>query len=196
MRTRRITGPLLLVAVVAGTLSAGAAGPDPWVAKYGDLEPETTFDFPVGPPDAAGYYDAQPFGTNFHLGEDWNGVGGGDSDRGDPVHAIGRGRVVFAGEAGPGWGKVVRVVHHTRRAGVSSFPESVYAHLDRIDVAVGDELRRGDPIGTIGDGNGAWIAHLHFEIRRRPDLPLGSGYSPDDADWLEPKAFLRAHRQE
>ncbi|MBL4587064.1 MAG: hypothetical protein JKX84_08430, partial [Flavobacteriales bacterium] len=26
------------------------------------------FDFPVGPPDAKGYYNAQPFGKNEHLG--------------------------------------------------------------------------------------------------------------------------------
>lgn len=185
--------PMLLALVAAGTLSAGAAGPDPLVARFGDLDPETDFAFPVGPPDASGYYDAQPFGTNFHLGEDWNGNGGGDTDRGDPVTSIGRGRVVFAGEGGPGWGKVVRVVHHLRHAGVSSFPESLYAHLDRIDAEVGAELQRGDAIGTIGDGNGAWQAHLHFEIRRRPDLPLGSGYSPDDGEWLDPSAFLRAH---
>ena len=37
------------------------------------------FDFPVGPPDAKGYYDAQSFGKNRHLGSDWNGVGGGNT---------------------------------------------------------------------------------------------------------------------
>lgn len=33
------------------------------------------FDFPVGAPNAKGYYDLQPFGKNFHLGEDWNAIG-------------------------------------------------------------------------------------------------------------------------
>ncbi|HEY9169431.1 MAG TPA: hypothetical protein VIN72_08085 [Lutibacter sp.] len=32
-------------------------------------------DFPVGKPNAKGYYDAQPFGKNRHLGSDWNGKG-------------------------------------------------------------------------------------------------------------------------
>ena len=32
------------------------------------------FDFPVGKPDAVGYYNAQEFTENDHLGEDWNGV--------------------------------------------------------------------------------------------------------------------------
>lgn len=33
------------------------------------------FDFPVGKPNAKGYIDKQPFGKNFHLGEDWNAAG-------------------------------------------------------------------------------------------------------------------------
>lgn len=52
------------------------------------------FDFPVGKPDAKGYYDAQSFGKNNHLGSDWNGNGGGNSDFGDDVFSIADG-VVF-----------------------------------------------------------------------------------------------------
>jgi len=44
------------------------------------------FDFPVGRPDAKGYYNAQGFGKNAHLGDDWNGTGGGNSDLGDPIY--------------------------------------------------------------------------------------------------------------
>jgi len=42
------------------------------------------FDYPVGKPDAKQYYNAQPFGKNYHLGDDWNGKGGGNTDLGDP----------------------------------------------------------------------------------------------------------------
>jgi hypothetical protein len=41
------------------------------------------FDYPVGKPNGKGYYNAQKFGENTHLGEDWNGVRGGNSDLGD-----------------------------------------------------------------------------------------------------------------
>ena len=78
------------------------------------------FDFPVGAPDGVGYYDALRFGANRHLGEDWNGNGGGDSDLGDPVAAIARGRVTFADDVGGGWGNVVRVVHRTSPTCTSS----------------------------------------------------------------------------
>src|SRR5205085_6221457 len=38
------------------------------------------FDFPVGKPDAQGYYKARGFRSHGHLGEDWDGIRGGDTD--------------------------------------------------------------------------------------------------------------------
>ncbi len=52
-----------------------------------------SFDFPVGAPNAKNYYNAQKFGKNHHLGDDWNGKGGGNTDLGDPVYAISDGIV-------------------------------------------------------------------------------------------------------
>jgi murein DD-endopeptidase MepM/ murein hydrolase activator NlpD len=144
------------------------------------------FDFPVGPPDGAGYYDAQPFGTNTHLGNDWNGNGGGNTDLGDPVHAVATGVVVHAFDLGGGWGNVVRIVH---ACGV----ESLYAHLDRIETTLGATVERGQRIGTIGTAHGRYLAHLHLEIRS-PGLPLGGGYSTDTTGYRDPTAFIRANR--
>lgn len=143
------------------------------------------FDFPVGPPDGDGYYDAQPFGENGHLGSDWNGVGGGDTDLGDLVHATADGVVVFAADVGGGWGNVVRIVH-------DGDVESVYAHLDRIDVRPAEIVRRGARIGTIGTAHGRYLAHLHFEIRTDAHLPLGGGYGVPVGQ-VDPTAFLEEH---
>lgn len=148
------------------------------------------FDFPVGPPDALGYYDAQPFGVNEHLGSDWNGNGGGDSDFGDPVHAVASGRVVFAADVGGGWGNVVRVVHHCDDGSV----ESLYGHLATLDVAVGAHVGRGGVVGTIGDADGQYLAHLHFELRRRVGAAIGGGYGSGADTHLDPTAFISAHR--
>src|SRR5213596_4270105 len=41
------------------------------------------FDFPLGIPDAQGYYKARGFRSNGHIGEDWDGIRGGDTDLGD-----------------------------------------------------------------------------------------------------------------
>lgn len=159
-----------------------------------DFEVARHFDYPVGPPDGTGFFIAQGFGTNFHLGEDWNGPGGASADIGLPVHAIGVGRVVFAEDAGEGWGNVVRIVHRLRHNGQDTYVESVYAHLDEIAVEQGSTVGRGVQVGTIGDAHGAYEAHLHFEVRRAPGLPLGPAYSPLSDGHLDPSAFLQAHR--
>lgn len=147
------------------------------------------FDFPVGAPDAQGDYDAQPFGRNQHLGSDWNGVGGGNSDYGDPVFATADGRVWSVSDVGGGWGKVIRVVHRDGRACV----ESLYAHLSEIDVAEGARVRRGQRIGAIGDADGAYWAHLHFELRTQAGDPLGQGYG-NPVSQVDPTKFIRARR--
>ena len=89
------------------------------------------FDYPVGKPDAKGYYKARGFRPNGHLGEDWDGVGGGDTDLGDPIYSIGDGVVVFARDCHMGWGNVVIVRHAYSEAGISRNIDSLYAHLQK-----------------------------------------------------------------
>jgi murein DD-endopeptidase MepM/ murein hydrolase activator NlpD len=151
------------------------------------------FDFPVGPPNASGYYDAQPFGINDHLGNDWNGNGGGDSDLGDPVHAIADGVISVASDHAGGWGNVVRVVHACGEVPGQEV-ESLYAHLDTIEVHAGQRVDRGQRLGTIGTAGGQYRAHLHLELRARRGMPLGGGYSKDTTGYLDPSAFILGHR--
>jgi murein DD-endopeptidase MepM/ murein hydrolase activator NlpD len=181
--------------VVLGCVSPSSA---PASAEQGPESPERPagsaaladgFDFPVGPPGAAGYRDAQPFGVNRHLGSDWNGVGGANTDYGDPVHAIAAGEVVEASDVGGGWGQVVRIVHATAEGPV----ESLYAHLSATDVEVGDLVTRGQRIGAIGDAGGVYLAHLHLELRVVAGRPLGGGYGTPDGQ-VDPTGFIQAHR--
>lgn len=152
------------------------------------------FDFPIGRPDARGYYDAQPFGENTHLGEDWNANTGGNSDLGDPVYVIGHGVVSFAGYVTGGWGNIVRVVHTYEEDGQRKQIESFYAHLDEIAVKEGDALRRGALVGTMGDADGRYYAHLHLELRDVVGLSHGPGYAEQTEGWISPSDFIRAHR--
>jgi len=168
-------------------LGAPAPGPVPPPVADG-------FDFPVGPPDASGYYDAQPFGRNTHLGADWNAVTGGNTDLGAPVHVVAHGVVTFAADIGGGWGNVVRVRHRYEEEGSLRDVESLYGHLDRVDVAPGEVLERGATVGTIGDAHRNYIAHLHFEVRSVVGLPVGPGYAADSTGYLDPTGFLQAHR--
>lgn len=150
------------------------------------------FDFPVGPPSAKGYYNAQGFGKNYHLGDDWNGVGGGNSDLGDPIHVIANGYVVEASENGLGWGNVIRVIHYIKEK--DQLVESLYAHCDTMLVKSGTWVKRGEKIGTIGNAHGTYWAHLHLELRTTVDMDLGGGYSEETKGFTDPTAFIKANR--
>ena len=149
------------------------------------------FDYPVGKPNSKGYYNAQPFGKNTHLGDDWNGLGGGDTDLGDPIFTTAHGKVVYAENFGGAWGNVLRIVHFLPD---STKVESLYAHCDEIMTAAGKWVKRGEQIGTIGNNNGGYPAHLHFEMRDDITLPVGKGYSSDQKGYLNPTAFIKKHR--
>lgn len=150
-----------------------------------------SFDFPVGPPDGAGYYNAQGFGKNNHLGDDWNADTGGNTDLGDPFYTIGNGVVSFAEDMKGGWGNVIRVIHLLPNG---SKVESLYAHCDKIMVKKGQQIEKGEQLGTIGDAHGSYYAHLHLELRSTIDLPLGGGYSSKTTGYLDPTIFIKNHR--
>ena len=150
-----------------------------------------SFDFPVGKPNAQGYYNAQKFRKNNHLGDDWNSVKGGNSDLGDPIYAIGHGYVRFAKDLKGGWGNVIRIVHQLPD---STFYESVYAHCDSILVKPHAWVKKGQQIGTIGNVNGQYYAHLHLEIREDITMPIGGGYSSDTTGYINPTKFIKKHR--
>ena len=151
-----------------------------------------TFDYPVGKPHAKGYYDAQPFTKNYHLGEDWNAVTGGNSDLGHPIYAIANGRVVEAQDYGGAWGNIIRIVHKLENRPYP-YIESLYAHSQEMLVKEGQFIKRGEQIATIGNCDGIYYAHLHLELRHQVGMPLGGGYSPDTTGYLEPKVFIERY---
>jgi hypothetical protein len=158
------------------------------------LPTATRFDFPLGSEHGAMAYNAQPFTENMHLGDDLNGIGGENSDLGDPVFAFGDGRVLVARDGGPGWGNVIIVLHAYRENGVRKYVQSFYGHVQSILVAPREMVRRGQQIATVGTGGGNYWAHLHFEMREFVTPFIGAGYRKDARGWLDPSAFIQAHR--
>jgi murein DD-endopeptidase MepM/ murein hydrolase activator NlpD len=135
------------------------------------------------------WYNALDFGADDHLGEDWNKNSGGNSDCGELVFAAANGRIVFAGNAGAGWGNVVIIEHllpDGRRV------QSLYGHLQKILKNAGDVKIR-ERIGEIGNADGKYLCHLHFEIRTE-DCPMwnqaGAGYSTENKGWIDPSDFI------
>ncbi|MEI6073388.1 MAG: M23 family metallopeptidase [Verrucomicrobiae bacterium] len=153
------------------------------------------FDLPVGKPDADGYYRSRGF-LSYHPGEDWDGLGGGNSDRGAPVYTIGNGCVTFARDARMGWGNVVLVRHIFLENGRLTTVDSMYAHLDKILVREGQQLTRGQQVGTIGTNRGMYVAHLHFEIRKNLRIGINRSAFPRDlTNYFRPAAFIAARRK-
>src|SRR5687768_12519651 len=120
------------------------------------------FDFPLGSENGALAYNAQPFTENRHLGDDLNGIGGENSDLGDAIYAVADGHVLFAEEAGPGWGKVIIVLHAYEEKRRRKYVQSFCAHCDTIVGQPKQRVRRGRQIATIGNAEGKYWAHLHF----------------------------------
>ncbi|MCP3993531.1 MAG: peptidoglycan DD-metalloendopeptidase family protein [bacterium] len=107
-------------------------------------------------------------GKGHHLGEDWNGFDDENipADLGDPIYAIGDGKVIAFNDVGvhPSYGNAIVIEH---RLTYSRKIRSVFAHLDSIasGLAVGDCVRRGQYIGNVGDTGNVTGPHLHWEIR-------------------------------
>ena len=124
------------------------------------------------------------------------GKAGGNSDLGAPVFACANGAVVFAENFHHGWGNVVIIRHVYEEGGVRKFADSLYGHLDQIQTRYGQQVRRGQQIGTIGTGGGLYDAHLHFEIRK--DLRVGMArhrFPHDDQIYWSPTDFINLRRK-
>ncbi|HST29584.1 MAG TPA: M23 family metallopeptidase [Chthoniobacterales bacterium] len=152
------------------------------------------FDFPLGNENGAMAYNAQHFTDNKHLGDDLNGIGGENSDLSDPIYAIADGRVLLAREGGPGWGKIVILLHAYLERGERKYVQSYYAHVQDMLVHPGETVKRGQQIATVGTANGRYLAHLHFEMREFLTPYIGPGYRQDTRGWINPTKFIEEHR--
>jgi murein DD-endopeptidase MepM/ murein hydrolase activator NlpD len=89
---------------------------------------------------------------------------------GTPLVAAADGVVIEAGPAS-GFGLWVRVEH-------ADGTVTVYGHMDTITVNVGEEVRAGDQIATMGSRGYSTGPHLHFEVWDADGLKL------DPITWL------------
>ena len=165
-------------------------------AEIASLPVAVRWDAPMGSEHSALTYNAQPFRVTRHLGDDLNGIGGYNSDLGDPVYAAAVGRVVYAGVPGAGWGNMVILAHRALNpeTGELEVIQSMYAHLDTVLVKPGQTLNRGEQLGTVGTGGGLYWAHLHFETRLGPYINPSVGYADAPLNRMSPEHFVAGHR--
>jgi len=108
----------------------------------------------------------------FHKGVDIR------AETGTPVESTADGIVVHAAWDMSGYGRLVVVDH-------GGDTQTWYAHLSRINVSVGENVRRGTLIGLVGSTGRVTAPHLHYEVHvngvpRNPYPFLGRAtqYSP------------------
>ncbi len=88
---------------------------------------------------------------------------------GEVVHASGSGEVIYAGWI-KGYGQIIIIDHGGRVT-------TLYAHLSKILIAIGDKIKKDQIIGQVGDSGGVPSPRLHFEVRVE-------GKPTDPMDWL------------
>ena len=149
-------------------------------------------DSPIGSESGAFSYNAQPFWAmndargGHHTGDDLNGIGGMNTDLGDPVYAAANGVVVYTGVPSPGWGNVLILSH---RLADGRIFQTMYAHLLKINVSLDALVGRGQQIGSVGTANGVYPAHLHYEIRQGAGVDIGAGYAANPFNRVSPVTF-------
>ena len=129
-----------------------------------------------------------PFGTrrspftkqvDFHPGLDLAAA------TGTPIRAPADGKVVFAGrypvrQSVSWWryGNLVAVRHGDRFI-------TLYGHCDTLAVRVGQQVKQGEVLGTVGNTGWSTSPHLHYEVRRRE---AEGEYKP-----VDPRVYILDH---
>lgn len=115
--------------------------------------------FPLAPSDlirfASGFgYRTHPIFhiRKFHKGVDLTAL------KGSPVYSTAKGTVIVASNLNDGYGNKVVVDNGYGY-------KTIYAHLHKIQVKVGQELNLGDLVGQVGNTGISVSPHLHYEIR-------------------------------
>ena len=88
---------------------------------------------------------------------------------GQVVRAAGSGEVIYTGNI-KGYGQIIIIDHGGRTT-------TLYAHLSKILVEIGNKIKKGQIIGQVGDSGGVTSPRLHFEVRVE-------GKPTDPMNWL------------
>lgn len=119
--------------------------------------------YPVSPNAPIGGRFGEDRGDHMHAGVDFS------MPIGTPIKAADGGTVVDAciGCDPNGYGALIIVRH-------ANGLETRYAHVNTITVKAGDQVAKGQVIGTVGNRGRSTGSHLHFEIRKngQPINPL------------------------
>jgi murein DD-endopeptidase MepM/ murein hydrolase activator NlpD len=152
--------------------------------------------------DATGYDRLYRVGTSsqaYHTGADLNlNEPYWDADAHSPVYAAASGIVTFADRL-PGWGNVI-VIRHDPLLSTKQVLYGRYAHIEEVRVKVGERVVRGQQISKVGNAEGLFAYHLHFDLSDTDILASQPWHWPKmdraalRANYIDPRAFVDEHR--
>lgn len=112
---------------------------------------------------------------------------------GTPILAPAAAKVTFAGNRGDDQGNVVELAY-------ADDYRSLFAHLQRVDVAPGSRVQAGDQIGTVGSSGKVTGPHLHLELfhhGKRVDpasvMPLVASGDKASMVWIQFHIYAANH---
>ena len=146
--------------VPTGGSGSTTFGNSPWTSIAGDPAPgDEVLCGPDGNGNPMGYSLRSPNWNSYWVrGFTWfhNGVDMAAA-RGNPIHAAQSGQVIWAGwdVGGLGWSVKINHCHHV---------STVYGHMDKLLVKVGDTVLQGDEIGLEGSTGWSTGPHLHYMV--------------------------------
>ncbi len=89
----------------------------------------------------------------FHAGLDFT------APQGTPIYATANGVIRTAGNKGNGYGNYVEINHGYGY-------RTLYAHMYKVKVKVGDRVNRGEVIGYVGNTGKSTGPHCHYEVHK------------------------------
>jgi len=110
----------------------------------------------------------------FHYGVDFS------APQGTPIYATGNGTVKKTKKSRRGFGNHIVIDHGYGY-------ESLYAHMQKYTVRRGQEVKRGDLIGYVGNSGKSTAPHLHYEVHKdgkkvNPAYYFHNDLTPEDFD--------------
>lgn len=112
---------------------------------------------------------------NYHKGVDFGWYS--EAHKYQPIYAVADGEVIYKKEQKNSGGKVIHIKHGKCI--------SEYGHLDSWDVKLGDKVKAGQKIGTMGASGNCSAMHLHFGLCKGDKIT----YTSKDK-WLNPCDYL------
>lgn len=102
---------------------------------------------------------------------------------GTPIYATANGKIIRVEHKTTGYGKCVVIEH-------GGGYQTLYGHMSKIEVKVGQEIRKGEQIGRVGSTGTSTAPHVHYEVIKNGEKINPMPFCLDDLSPQEYKDFV------